>query len=101
MMTDQMQSTQAPVTSAALNENWLQSGATQTGYTVSNADNAVLTTTGCYSPYFWGNYTYPARPIRLTMDEVKRLQKAAAADKALRDILAKFTAQIEVIVAFK
>ena len=92
-------------TALALNADWLSSTASNV-MTAMNATNWGPWTTGDFWTY--PSYPYwvcpvqssPARPIKLTMAEVTRLQKAAKADKPLRDILAKFTDQIEVAVSF-
>lgn len=52
-----------------------------------------------YWPYpYYPVVSSPARPIKLTLAEVDRLRKAAKSDEKLKEILVKFTPQIEVIV---
>lgn len=88
-----------------LNGNWLNEGTA----TASMITTGVTSTASYYDPTMWPYPTTypvyvttatPARPIRLTMSEVERLRKAARADDKLRDVLAKFTDQIEVVVDF-
>jgi hypothetical protein len=42
----------------------------------------------------------PARPIKLTLTEVEVLREAARKDKKVREVLRKFTPQIEIEVDF-
>lgn len=90
----------------ALNSAWLDFG------TVTAASGMVTgtTKTDCaayYSGTYWNPYpwyittTATHRPIRLTLPEVERLRLAAKRDAKLKAVLAKFTDQIEVEVAFE
>lgn len=95
----------------ALTSNWLHAEDTFAA-NASGSGGASVTTNGLYQTlagvqwYGYPNYTYPyvqtvtepAKPIKLTFSEVERLRKAARSDKALRDVLQKFTPQIEVVV---
>jgi hypothetical protein len=100
----------------ALNASWLeltttaQNSMVQTGgypstggyvpTTTTTVDNCYLGNT-YYQPWSYPVYvTSPSRPIKLKLSEIERLRKAARADKALKDILAKFTHQIEITVDF-
>jgi hypothetical protein len=65
----------------ALDHNWLESVTITSGTT--------------------GDESSPARPIKLTLSEVERLRKAAKADPKVKEILAKFTSQIEITVDFE
>lgn len=60
---------------------------------------------GCYPLPFQNYYYYTmpseARPIKLTLSEVERLRKVAKADQKIKDILQKFTSQIEITVDFE
>lgn len=92
--------------SVALAGDWLNTS--NTGGELTWASNTVgLTFCGNAWPYQWyyvpyvQTYGIPARPIRLTMREVEKLRTAAQKDKKLKDVLAKFTDQIEVIVDFE
>jgi hypothetical protein len=52
---------------------------------------------GWYQPVYVSS---PARPIKLTLSEIERLRKVAKDDQKLKDILNKFTNQIEITVDF-
>lgn len=57
-----------------------------------------------YQPCTWTYPVYvdsPARPIKLALSEVERLRKTAKADPKLKEILMKFTSQIEITVDFE
>lgn len=106
----------------ALNNNWLDSDfpslnsaasnlptmATATTLTTSH-QNSLSVGTLTYQQYSngWNGYPYtywvtsPQRPIKLTLSEVERLRKAAKGDGKLKDILTKFTGQIEITVDFE
>jgi hypothetical protein len=81
----------------AVNNSWLDSN-------IDNSWGQPLTTSCApitnYPIYYYYSTMYVAKPIRLTMSEVESLRKVAKSDSKLKDILAKFTSQIEVIVDF-
>ena len=57
------------------------------------------------SNYYWNTWPQwtqyvPSRPIRLTLSEVDKLRAVAKKDKAVREILRKFTPQIDIEVDF-
>lgn len=96
-----------------LSNNWLdqigQTAFTNGAETISHS-LACYGSTGDYYHYgYWTPWTYPitqyvtreAKPIKLKLSEIDRLRKAAKADKALKEILAKFTDQIEITVDFE
>jgi len=97
-------------TGYALNNNWLGDSSAMVGNLTSGSfttSNCIQTTGyapsySCYQStwYYPVYYSLPARPIKLAMSEVERLRKAAKADPKLKDILQKFTDQIEIIVDF-
>jgi len=71
-----------PTTS--LNTNWLDGTST-----------TIYGNTLAYWPY-----TYSYTRVRLQLSEVEVLRKAAKKDKAVREILRKFTNHIELVVDF-
>lgn len=97
----------------ALNANWLDTE-TALQNSAQTVGNVQLTVTTAYPYSYWNQYdlvphycypitqyvTSPARPIKLTLSDVDKLRKAAKADKALKEILAKFTSMIEIMVDF-
>ena len=92
------------ITGLAVNSSWLDSEMMTAGDVTSNSMTLGSVTFGYQYPY----WTYPvyvsspaARPIRLTMSEIEKLRKVARADKAVRDILEKFTNLIEITVDLK
>lgn len=102
----------------ALNNNWLSA---PTFTAPHECDSVRVTTVGnvthlgnvtvwpndvtscqpVYWPYYGYNTCTEHKPIRLSLAEVETLKKAAKQDPKLRDVLSKFTGQIEVIVDFK
>ena len=92
----------------ALNSNWLSTSETFTTagdhYPFGQTSNCVQTssvwpdTIQCWPTQWVYAYSGPAKPIRLTLQEVERLRQAAKRDAKLKAVLAKFTDQIEVVV---
>lgn len=90
----------------ACNNNWLdtsggsiQQALTVTGVGYQYGSNCLQTS---YCPYwYYPVVPSPARPIKLKLSEIERLRKAAKGDKALKEILSKFTDQIEIEVDFE
>lgn len=90
--------------------NWLNAGDYNGNY---NGGSALIQNTGClpnvthtlgypwWQTYYY--YTMPsdARPIKLKLSEIERLRKVAKADPKVKDILQKFTSQIEITVDFE
>lgn len=101
-----------------LSNDWMACSAAPTVATlltgVENSTYAIGNTTAAMYGPFWTNdywhpygYCYPSfptvehKPIKLSLAEVETLKRAAKQDAKLRDVLAKFTGQIEVVVEFK
>ncbi len=77
-------------------------GGTTDGNSISNCFGQAYLSNNYY-PY-WTYPVYvssPSRPIKLTLSEVERLRRAAKADAKLKEILSKFTSQIEITVDFE
>ena len=96
---------------SAIEADWLDGDtvkSTNCGATAGVSTNAIAGSSLTYSSYptssgyvsYYPSYVTLTRPIRLSMGEVERLRKAAKSDEALKAILKKFTAQIEVVVEF-
>lgn len=95
-------------TQITLTTNWLNNGTAKPidtdlgGTTAGVCGNRFKVTLADHPYYVYSNYDYyHPRPIKLTVFEIERLREAAKADKALKDILIKFTSQIEVSFDFE
>lgn len=78
----------------------VQSNAIQASqFQTTNASNSLLLNGNTWTyPYYYGSYSYR---IRLTLSEVNKLRAAAKRDKAIKDILKKFTNHIDLVVDFE
>lgn len=89
--------------------DWLNAGDYNGNYSggyVPQSQTGYLPNVSYTIGYPWQTYYYytlpsEARPIKLALSEIERLRKAAKADPKLKDILQKFTSQIEITVDFE
>lgn len=98
----------------ALKKAWLDTNTADVGQYMNTSFGTGGPSGTCLTNYYYHYYPQwyypvtqtitvtppPARPIRLRFNEVERLRKAAKNDKALAEILRKFTQQIEVVMEF-
>lgn len=88
----------APQT-ADLSPDWLDNAAAP-ALTTANSLSVGGSATWYPANYWTYGYTEP-RKIRLKLSEVEKLRAAARKDKALKEVLRKFTGHIEIEVDFE